>query len=386
MSRGCSEPKAISSVLLALQAAALLAAGCTVPHNYRLIEQGGGRLLIPPGVKNADTQTRKLTIAVQPSGGVCPDAAGLQARPAGRRLRLTVNAVELTKQPSGSAAHWAAQAEAQGCVVGGAGLFIASRALESIPIDPAAAFRLLRSRDVTRRSVDLLPEQRLQVVIPIQRAEAKPDAPLAEIVSVTGHGSTLDVGVKVAEGLPGFETSWYAVRPRPEGAGARIELVSVDRNIQGEKEPASAPAANYFRFAQTARYFRLFHKADLGSGVITEMVLATATLPEMDALTKAVAADSAACLNAGDEACSVIPLHSAVNSYIGVTVNGAAVAVPAGATVEFAICAAGGDPAMAFKTLQVLRLYSGKPVPVEFDRSATSILGLILNGGEGITW
>jgi hypothetical protein len=373
--------------LLALQAAALLAAGCAVPHNYRLIEQGDGRLLIPPGVKNADTPTRKLTLAVQPGAGVCPDAAGLQARPAGHRLRVTVSAVDLAKQPPGSAADWAARAEAQGCVAGGAGLFIASRVLESIPIDPAAAFRLLRSRAVTRRSVELLPEQRLQVVIPIQRADAKPDAPLGEIVSVTGHGSTLDVGVKVAEGLLGFETSWYAVRPRHEGPGARIELTSVERTIQGKKELASAPAANYFRFAQTARYFRLFYKADEGSDVITaEMVLATATLPEMDALTKAVDADSAACLKAGDEACSVIPLHSAVNSYIGVTVNGAAMAVPAWATVESAIRAAGGDPAIAFNTLKVLRLYLGRSVPVEFDRSAKSILGLILNGGESITW
>jgi len=36
--------------------------------------------------------------------------------------------------------------------------------------------------------------------------------------------------------------------------------------------------------------------------------------------------------------------------------------------------------------LKVYKLYDGKPVPVEFDRASPEILGLVLNGGEKISW
>jgi hypothetical protein len=34
----------------------------------------------------------------------------------------------------------------------------------------------------------------------------------------------------------------------------------------------------------------------------------------------------------------------------------------------------------------VYKLYAGKPIPVEFDRARSEILGLVLNGGEKISW
>jgi hypothetical protein len=36
--------------------------------------------------------------------------------------------------------------------------------------------------------------------------------------------------------------------------------------------------------------------------------------------------------------------------------------------------------------LKVYKLYAGRPVPVEFDRSGSEILGLVLSGGEKIAW
>jgi hypothetical protein len=55
--------------------------------------------------------------------------------------------------------------------------------------------------------------------------------------------------------------------------------------------------------------------------------------------------------------------------------------VPVASTVGAAIHLGRPPP-----DLKVYRLYAGKPVPVEFDRSGTEILGLVLNGGEKISW
>jgi hypothetical protein len=48
---------------------------------------------------------------------------------------------------------------------------------------------------------------------------------------------------------------------------------------------------------------------------------------------------------------------------------------------------AGGSRAGAIPPgLTVYKLHGGKPVAVEFDHSTTAILGLIVTGGEIISW
>jgi len=68
-------------------------------------------------------------------------------------------------------------------------------------------------------------------------------------------------------------------------------------------------------------------------------------------------------------------------------VNGREVTLPVGASVRSAIQAGGEkDPPRVLAQLSVRRLYRGKLVPVEFDRTSQEILGLILFGGEEISW
>jgi hypothetical protein len=44
------------------------------------------------------------------------------------------------------------------------------------------------------------------------------------------------------------------------------------------------------------------------------------------------------------------------------------------------------DASAVLKTLRVLRPYRGDVVEVEFDRTRSTILGLVFLGGESLSW
>jgi hypothetical protein len=77
----------------------------------------------------------------------------------------------------------------------------------------------------------------------------------------------------------------------------------------------------------------------------------------------------------------VIPKRVALNPFLVIVVNGSETTVPVGATVRAATHLDHVPP-----ELKVYKLYAGKLVPVEFDRASPEILGLMLNGGERISW
>jgi hypothetical protein len=85
--------------------------------------------------------------------------------------------------------------------------------------------------------------------------------------------------------------------------------------------------------------------------------------------------------------CIPIPRGVAVNPDVLVTVNGRETAVPVGATVQTAIQVAGEKNAQGLlPRLTVRKLHAGKLVAVTFDPAGAEILGLILSGGEQISW
>lgn len=70
-----------------------------------------------------------------------------------------------------------------------------------------------------------------------------------------------------------------------------------------------------------------------------------------------------------------------------VTANGKDAFAPVGGTLNDILRGAGlRDGREAPATLQVWRPYEGKLVRIEFNRLSTEILGLVLIGGERITW
>jgi hypothetical protein len=364
----------------------ILGAGCAAKRqSYRLVPWNGGAMLMPPGVDRPELAQRKFTAAVTPGPKACPAGSdAVRATKRGKGLRLEVNGKALAAQPQGWLWNWTAEAESQGCIAPGEGLRLASRIVESVPLDVGIAHRQLLAAP-SLSSVEIGPQSRVQVVTPIMRDGASPDSPLMETTSVSGSGRTINVDVKASDSLLGFETAWYAVVPKPAGVGFTLAALSVERNIQGRTESAATPLANYLRFSPESNFYRLFLKADVEGNAVTQMLITAPTRAELNRRTKAIDADPSLC-GAGDGLCVAIPRRAAINIWTAVSVNGKEVRIRGGA-LRAAIAAAGEkDLARVLPTLAIERPFNGKLTAVEFDRNAPSILDLALVGGERITW
>jgi hypothetical protein len=362
------------------------AAGCAHrPNTYRLIADPKP-ILIPPGVANPNLARRTFVADIPPGPGPCAldDAAAVQLQLRKKHVRVTVNRDALLGQPPGWLSDWGIRAETQGCARSGSGQELANLIAESVPLDPATAFRLLNANSVLRGYVDLGPENRLQVHSPILRERTPTDAPLFETSKASGTDSQLDVDLKLAPSVIGFETAWYAIRPNIGRAGYHFEPLFADRNIQGKVEHAPTPATNYFGFPPEAAFFRLLYKSD--SNGVTAIVTFGATREELDRRTKTVLADPAACEKA-QETCLILPHRVGVNPYLAVNVNGAEVTVPLQANVSAAIQTTGvKNPDTVLPQLSVAKPFGNKLVPVVFDWHSREILTLQLTGGEQISW
>jgi hypothetical protein len=344
-----------------------------------------GTVLVPPGVAKPDLARRSFTTNIAAGPKACKaDGDALRATRRGKWLHIAVDRNALAAQPQGWLWNWTAEAESQGCIVPGEGLRLLSRIVESVPLDSRVAYRLLRAK-ASLSSMEIGTESRLQVITPIMRDGAAPDAPLIETTRVSGSDDTINVDVKAAHSLLGYETAWYRVGPKTGGIGFKLIPISVERTIQGSTESAAAPIVNYLRFPSEANFYRLFLKADLENHPITQMVIAAPTRAELDRRTKAIDIDPSLCA-ASDGQCVAIPRRAAINVWTAVWVNGTEVKV-LGGTIRSAIEAAGEkDAVRVLPRLTVQRPYGGDLALVEFDRSSTGILDVVLIGGEKISW
>jgi hypothetical protein len=360
--------------------ALLACTGCALHRTYRLVKQGTGQVLIPPGVSAPDLAQRTFTADVAAGPDPCPPAEGviaIQVRK--KRVLVTVTRDTLVKQPPGWLSAWTSEIEAQGCLAPGDGLKLADRIAESLPLDPDTAFHLLHSSEL-----DIGPQTRLQVVSPILREGPADDAKILN-VETAGNGNNLTVTLKPAGNLIGYETAWYAVQPRANRIGFTIVPLSAERHIQGETERRPQPARNYFQFPADAACYRLFYKADQTE--FTALVVAARTRAELDRRIKALETGTASCEKLHGELCVAIPRLIGINPFLAVTVNGSEVMLHWGATVRAAIWQAGEpEDEVVPPHLAVYKLYHGRPVAVKFDRASPAILDLVLTGGEVVWW
>jgi hypothetical protein len=364
---------------------ALLAwTGCAVHkpafQTYRLVNRGGGQIMIPPGMVTPDVAQRKFKADVATAGQPCPATEAIVIQPRKQRAVVTVRRDTLVKQPAGWLSAWTAEIEAQRCLAPGAGLKLADRIAESLPLEPNAAFRLLHSS-----VVDIDPKARIQVVSPILREGAAPDAPLTETVATSGNGNGLTVVVKSTANLIGFETAWYEAQPKANRIGFTIAPLFAERHIGSDVERRPQPATNYFQFPPEAAFYRLLFKAEQTD--FTALVVAARTRAELDQRIKTLEEGTASCAKVNGELCVTIPKLVAVNQFLLVSVNGREVPVRWGGTVGEAI-REGGErrPDAVLPKLTIHKLYNGQPAPVEFDRASPAILSLILTGGEIVSW
>jgi hypothetical protein len=362
--------------------AVLLCTGCAVHRpvtaNWRLIQQQSGDVLIPPGVTKPDLASRTFAVDLAAGHGPCPPSI----RAKGKRVFVTVTRETLLQQPQGWLTTWAAGIESQGCIAPGEGAALAARVAESLPLDPTLAFRLLNRDDRQSGQVDIAPPVRLQVVSPILRDGAAPDAP---IIDTSGNGNSITVTLKASDNLIGYETAWYAALPRTNGIGFTIAPLYADRHVKDQTEHRSQPANNYLQFPSDAAFYRLFYKS--GQTDFTALVVAASTRAELDRRTGILDTAAASCVKLKGELCVEIPRRVAINPMVPVTVNAVEVMVAWGANVAEAIRNSGErQPQDVLPKLTVYRLYNGHPRPVDFDHSNPAILRLNLTGGEVISW
>ena len=367
----------------------LCLAGCAAkkPITYRLAPQG--HVLVPPGVAQPDLAQARLTATVVQWRPSCaPEGAAITVLPRKKKqVQLTISREDLLKQPVGWLAEWTTKAEAQGCLAPHTGLVLAMRILESLPLDPSRAYRLLHADNISKGYIDLGPQNELQVVSPVLKEGLPSDAPILETTSTSGNDRNMTVTVKASSNLIGYETAWYAFRLKPDGTGSTITPLGAERTILGKKEPEDGPKTNWFQFPPQAGYYRMFYKTDPRDSAITEIVVGAATPAELDRLTQAMSTDNATCEKSGTTMCVVVPRQVAVNPFLHATVNGADLRLNLGSSVRLAILAGGGEPRPAdVPNLVVLKPYAGKLTPVEFSHASTAIFDLVLLGGESISW
>jgi hypothetical protein len=361
-----------------LVAAVLLPAltGCAVRRpgsaTYRLVDSGTGAVLVPPGVEGADVTRRTVEAGVRADRGACPP----EIRPDGKRLQVAVTRELLSNKPPGWLAGWTAGLEERGCIAPGAAPELARRVAEALPLPLNLPFRLLHSDQL-----DIAPGMRLQVVSPILGEGGG----AAEELDVAETATGLTITMKAPANLVGFEEAWYAVRPGTGGAGVQIVPLYAERRIDGEVERRPRPESNLFQLAEEAAFYRVFYKATMTE--YTALVVAAPSPSELARRTRILETGKASCEALEGRLCAAVPKGVAVNGFIPVRVNGAEIMVPWRATLREAIRIGGGRQAgEVLPTLAVSRVHDGRPAPVEFDRSSAAILGLILTGGETVTW
>ncbi len=371
------------SAQLAVIIAACLSAACAVHRpaleTWRLENRNASSpILIPPGTAAPSKPQLTLISSIAPANGVCsPSPGAIEISRRKHRLAFTVFPDALAQKPPGWLAQWSAGLEASRCIPQGAAPLIAAQIAESVPLPLNAALHLLHPNATQSGQVDISAQMRLEVVSPVLNQNLSADAPLFTSASTNGLTVTLK-----ASNFIGYETAWYSVRPRAEANGFLITPESAERHIHDQTEKRAEPATNYLRFPPGAAFYRLFYKS--GDTGYTALLVAGRTWPELEQNTAAAASGS--CANIASGLCVAIPKRVAINPFVGVTVNGSPVSLHWGATVADAIRQSGNRPAALLDHLCIERLYKGRPVRVEFNPRDPAILGLLLSGGEAISW
>ncbi len=293
----------------------------------------------------------------------------------------------LLAHPAPWLADWSTSLEQSGCLSSGEGAALAEQIVESVPLNPSDAYRLLHAGSGVSGTLDLAPGYRLKLVSPILREGAGPGASALATEDVTGSDRKLSLTVKTSGDFLGYEISWYGIEAKPSATGARVVFATAESHIGNEVTTTQRPRTNYFVFPEGAAYYRLFYLTRVSQADHNIAILSAGSRGKLDQMTDAFNRDPEAYVKASPPSCAALPKEVAVTAYVGVTANGAPLDVTVASTVADALRAAGvRQPATVLPSLSVRRSYRGALAPVEFDRSKPDILTLILEGREDLRW
>ena len=361
---------------------ALLLAGCAVRQkavtNWQLRPAGEGHILVPPlppkgrfvrldkarSIRNASPACNVTIPEVRLSWNgttaqvdVSPAAIG----PLGKVI-VTGGKGPLVGEPLRDLAWWARfskeleQREQTGCLASGEGERLARRIVENLALPSSLAYELRYGSHLMLGYLDLESQFSLRSV-----------APLGD----------------------GFETVHYDLKP--DRGGIKIVLRSVEHNFKGKLSNPRRASAPLLALPDSARYVRYFFRTWKIAGDRKIALLATARPELLDPLTKQFEADPESfckSVKAAQASCIAIPTDTILTPEMMVRANGKAAPYVLGrGTVGNVLHSAGvRQPQDIVQSLVVLRPYGLRMLPVEFDRSRSDILSLVLAGGEELRW
>jgi len=365
-----------------LAAAAVLLAACApkAPQTYRLTP----RALVPPGVAGPDVPRRIVKLDIPSGRGRCTTAPPVDLQRSGSGLRASIAVADLAGKPPAWLRTWATAREAEGCVASGEAVHLAQAIAEAVPLPTAVVFRLLHQPFQAGRVsfVDLGPDNRIQVDSPITKGGAPADlAPQETTVSGGATANSVSVEIKTSQSLIGYETAWYGLQRKLNGAGFTIVPLYAESHIAGAVSRDAAPRVNPFHFRPEAAFFRMFYRGDR-----TIVIISAPTPVELEAETDALRQNVGACDGFPAGSCVLLPNNMGANPHLVVAVNGESTALPMNATVRSAIVTAKGRPEDVLAKLVVRKPHAGRMAPVEFPAGSPDILNLPLAGGEEISW
>lgn len=248
------------------------------------------------------------------------------------------------------------QREKNGCLASGEAERLSRRIAENLALSSGLAYELRYGNHLMLGYMDLEPQFSLKSV-----------APLGD----------------------GFETVNYDLKPNH--GGVKIALRSVEHNVRGKLSNPHRPTVPLVNLPDSARYLRYFFRTWKIAGD-RRIALLAASRPELlDPLTKQFEADPEAfckAVKSSQASCLAVPNDTILVPEVMVHVNGKPVTYILGrGTVANVVRSAGvRQPNDVLPTLKVLRPYGRLMLPVEFERSQTEILSMVLIGGEDIRW
>ena len=251
--------------------------------------------------------------------------------------------------------------ESKGCFTSAESERLRRAIVERIPLPPYLAYSLQLGSYSVSGYFDLTPDFRMQITSPIYPTGAKPST----------------------SALLGYETANYAFTR--EGNLTRLRLASATETLIGNVPAEKQTVRNELPFGKSPAHFRLFFKTEEGqSSQVTRAILLSSR--SQLRLTEAVAHgassvdDFCATLSLSQVSCSVLPKNYGVTPELRVRVNQKDAFVRVGGMVRELLDldrVANPPP-----SLQILRPFHGRLIPIEFDRSSKDILDLVLLPGD----
>ena len=174
----------------------------------------------------------------------------------------------------------------------------------------------------------------------------------------------------------GYQIAYYSIARAPSDDRVRLMLASITRSDETRAAEPPFPAPENFQYIRV-----LFWTAHSSADHYATVLTAGDRKSLADATGTFLAAPDGSCRIALPRGvtCIPVPPDSAVNAEMRVTVNGVDTYVGIGGTVAEAI-----HQRTAPRSLEVRRMYRGRPAPVQFDPKRGDILQLVLLPGDAV--